>query len=82
MPTKDLEYYLSRHYPTLIDWIDEDQMYSVSVPLLSGLVVYDEQLTNALAELIDAKREWLSTAIGRGINIPEPQETPVQGFVG
>ena len=61
-----------RHYSMVIQWDDEDKIYIVSVPELSGCKThgktYDEAIQNAL-EVIEL---WLSTARELGWHIPAP----------
>lgn len=61
-----------KHYSMLIQWDDEDKIYIVSVPELSGCKThgktYDEAISNAL-EVIEL---WLDTARELGWDIPAP----------
>lgn len=61
------------HYSLLIQWEEEDNIYVVTVPELSGCrthgKTYDEAIKNAL-EVIEL---WLETAKDLGWTIPSPQ---------
>lgn len=53
------------------------------VPELLGCITQGETLEETLQMINDAKRAWLETAIGEGIEIPKPDTAkPEEGFSG
>ena len=47
---------------------------TASIPQLKGCLTCGDNTIQALSNLEDAKREWLTTALTRGIAIPEPDD--------
>lgn len=74
---KDLEHYMSLDYK--IDVIEDntEDGYVASIPKLKGCITFAKDPELALANLEDAKREWIKAALESGIEIPEPDP---QGF--
>lgn len=71
MTNKPLDYYLSLPYP--IELIpDEDGYWFAQIPLLPGCMTQGASRAEALEMIDEAKILWLETALGEGINIPEP----------
>jgi antitoxin HicB len=73
---KDLNYYLSLHYPILFIPSDEGG-FVVSIPLLKGCLSQGDDLQEAYRMIEEAKALWLEVALESGIAIPEPEPYPV-----
>jgi predicted RNase H-like HicB family nuclease len=73
---KDLAYYMGLDYPVEVKKIKEDEGggFFVSVPLLPGCMSDGESLEEAYDNIQEAKEEWLSSMLERGMKIPEPVE--------
>lgn len=72
---RDLNYYL--HLPYRVE-LYEDQVeggYTVAIPELPGCLSCGETVDEAMANIQDAKKAWLTVAIEDGCNIPEPART-------
>ena len=73
---KDLAYYMGLDYPVEVKKIKEDEGggFFVSVPLLPGCMSDGESLEEAYDNIQEAKEEWFSSMLERGMKIPEPVE--------
>jgi predicted RNase H-like HicB family nuclease len=71
---RDLQYYLAIDYPALIERIPEEDGggFLAKHPDLEGCMSDGESMEEALENLKDAKREWISFCLDEGISIPEP----------
>lgn len=69
---KNLDYYLSLHYPLVIKE-DEDGTYFAEYPDLKGCMTCGNSIADASEMAENAKYTWLETAIERGLDIPEPK---------
>lgn len=69
---KDLQYYLE--LPYRIEFIPdtEEGGYTVSHPDLPGCISVGETIEEAMANIEDAKKEWLIASLEEGNYIPEP----------
>lgn len=67
---KDLDYYMSIDYKIEIVKDEAEGGYAAWIPELKGCVTYAKDRETAIANLEDAKREWIIAALGSGINIP------------
>jgi antitoxin HicB len=74
--TRNLEYYLSRHYGVSLRQ-DEEGYWIGKIEELPGCVAHGETPTQALEMLEDVKQAWLEDAIEAGDQIPEPIEEEV-----
>lgn len=68
---KNLEYYMSLHYPTTLEW-DEDNEWIARHPDL-GCIGDGTTEEEAIASLRISKKLWLMTALDHNISIPEPE---------
>lgn len=73
---KNLAYYMRLDYPVEVKKIKEDEGggFFVSIPLLPGCMSDGESLEEAYGNIQEAKEEWLSSMLERGMKIPEPAE--------
>ena len=73
---KELAYYMDLDYPVEVKRIKEEEGggFFVSIPLLPGCMSDGESLDEAYANIQEAKEEWLSSMLERGMKIPEPVE--------
>ena len=73
---KDLAYYMGLDYPVEVKKIREEEGggFFVSIPLLPGCMSDGESLEEAYDNIHEAKEEWLSSMLERGMKIPEPVE--------
>lgn len=55
---------------------DEDGGYSADIPDLSACSAFGTSPHEALAQVLEAKEEWLAAARERGSVIPEPRYQP------
>ena len=69
---KDLEYYMSLPYRIEIIKDRDEEGYAVFIPELKGCITTGTSITDALENLEDAKKTWLTVAIEDGVPIPEP----------
>ena len=70
---KTVEEYI--HLPYRLEILpDADEGgYVVCYPELKGCISSGETIEEAIANALDAKREWLTAALEDGIEIPEPE---------
>ena len=73
--TKDLTYYL--HLPYRVELCEDavEGGYTVSIPELPGCLSCGETVEEAVANIREAKADWLAAAIEDGCTIPEPTRT-------
>jgi len=73
---KDLAYYMGLDYPVEVKKIREEEGggFFVSIPLLPGCMSDGESLDEAYDNIQEAKEEWFSSMLERGMKIPEPVE--------
>lgn len=69
---KTLEYYMALPYRMELIADVEEGGYVVSLPDLKGCISSGATVEEAVANLNDAKREWLVAALEDGYEIPEP----------
>ena len=69
---KSIEEYMSLPYKMEIEPDSDEGGFVVSFPELPGCITCGETAEAAVANVIDAKKEWLSAAIEDGIDIPCP----------
>ena len=72
---KTLSYYMHLPYTYTIENIAKEDGGGIllRIPLLKGCMTDGDTLEEAVRNLIDAKETWLSFALERGIEIPEPE---------
>ena len=73
---KDLDYYLSLRYRIVLT--PEEEGWSATVPDLPGCIAAGDTQAETLELLEDARRSWLEASLQRGLNIPEPDDVPLQ----
>lgn len=74
IPTlKTLEDYLTLNYPITF-YPEEEGGYTVIIQDLPGCISTGETLTEAMDNILDAKQQWLKTAIQYQDDIPLPTE--------
>ncbi len=69
---KTLNDYLSMSYRMEIVEDKDEGGYVVSYPELPGCITCGETIESAIANAMDAKKEWLIAAMEEGIEITEP----------
>ena len=72
---KTIDYYMSLPYRLEIIPDCEEGGYGARYPELPGCITCGETLETVTKNAMDAKREWLLSAIEDGANIPEPAAT-------
>lgn len=72
---KTLNEYLNMPYRMEIVPDTAEGGYIASFPELCGCITCGETVEKAVANAIDAKKEWLAAAIEDGIDIPTPETT-------
>lgn len=72
---KTLNEYLNMPYRMEIVPDTAEGGYIASFPELCGCITCGETVEKAVANAIDAKKEWLTAAIEDGIDIPTPETT-------
>lgn len=74
MHNKTLDYYLNLNYEVSLRRLTEEEGggWVASIPLLPGCMSDGETPAEALANLEDAKRGWIETALALQRDIPEP----------
>ena len=68
---KNIEYYMSLHYPVTIVK-EDDGSYFIEYPDLEGCFACGETIEDALQMGEDARREWTECALESASFIPEP----------
>ena len=64
-----------KHYSTLIQWSNEDQVYIAVVPELPGCKTHGRTYEEALKQAQYAIEGWIDFAKELGWSIPSPQVT-------
>ncbi len=77
MKKKDLNYYLSLPYTTVVEKRDDVRgpYYIARVLELPHCLIHGDTPEEAVSELDSVKRDWLEDCIERGIPIPTRGET-------
>jgi len=70
---KKLEEYLRRAYRIELVPDEEESGYIAYFPELRGCISVGETPEEAIANAMDAKKEWLTAALEDGLSIPEPE---------
>lgn len=71
MTNKTIEYYMKLPYRVILHPSPEGG-YAVSIPDLPGCISQGETAEEAMANIGDAKKCWLESALEDNIEIPEP----------
>lgn len=69
---KTLDDYMAMPYRMEIIEDKDEGGFVVSYPDLPGCITCGETIENAIANALDAKREWIDAALEEGIKIYEP----------
>ena len=69
---KSIEYYMALPYRMELVADVEEGGYVVSFPDLKGCISSGDTVEQAVANVNDAKREWITAAMEDGYEIPEP----------
>jgi len=77
---KNIEYYLGLPYRVVIHPSPEGG-YAVEIPELPGCLSQGETLQEALEMIEDAKLCWISDALERGEEVPEPVDETYSGRI-
>ncbi|MEW6273541.1 MAG: type II toxin-antitoxin system HicB family antitoxin [Bacillota bacterium] len=80
MKNKNVEYYLGLPYRVVIHPSPEGG-YAVEIPELPGCLSQGETLQEALEMIEDAKLCWISDALERGEEVPEPVDEAYSGRI-
>ncbi|MDO8573578.1 MAG: toxin-antitoxin system HicB family antitoxin [Candidatus Daviesbacteria bacterium] len=75
---KNLKYYLSLDYTIRLKQ-NEDGSFFAEIEELPGCMSEGDTKQGALKMIEDAKKAWLTVAVTRKINIPEPQKDEFSG---
>ncbi|MEW6622532.1 MAG: type II toxin-antitoxin system HicB family antitoxin [Bacillota bacterium] len=78
---KDLDYYASLEYEIRLRKLTEEDGsgWFLEIPLLPGCMADGDTVEEALANLNDAKKNWIETALELGRIIPEPNAEDFSG---
>lgn len=60
-------------YERIIYWSDDDNSFIVEVPELPGCMADGKTVEDAVKNSETIIREWIETALERGIEVPEPK---------
>ena len=71
---KNLEYYMALPYKIEMERDVDTNGYTAGIPQLKGCLTCGDDMIQALTNLEDAKREWITAAMTRGIEIPAPDD--------
>jgi len=73
---QDLEYYMSLKY-RIFQCREENGFFFAKIPDLPGCMTEAASREELEENIIDAKRAWLTTAIEKGIEIPQPSDQEI-----
>jgi predicted HicB family RNase H-like nuclease len=81
MKKKDLNYYLSLPYTTVVEKRDDGRgpYYVARVLELPHCLIHGDTPEEAVSELASVKRDWLEDCLERGVHIPEPEKQEYSG---
>lgn len=60
------------HYPMIIDWSEEDQVYVVTMPDLPGCRTHGDSYEEAARNGQDAVESWVTAVVDGGRPLPPP----------
>lgn len=69
---KDLEYYMSLPYRVEVIEDKEEGGFALRCPELKGCLTVAETIEEGFRLIEEAKKEWLTSCLEEGIEIPEP----------
>ncbi len=61
-------------YPAIIEYVAEDENFTVEFPDLKGCITYGDTIEAAKAHAKDAMSAFLASMFDRGFKIPEPSD--------
>ncbi len=70
-----IEEYLKKPYTICIQHYVKEKVYLVEVKEFPGCITYGETLQEAWNMAMDAMKAWIMTALLRGKEIPEPDNS-------
>lgn len=73
---KNIEDYKKLEYKVILEYKSQDHVYVARFPELPGCIAHGDTPQIALNCALQAKDDWLETALESGWSIPEPSETP------
>lgn len=71
---KSIEEYMKLPYRVELIPDSEEGGYVISIPELPGCISTGETMEGAMANIEDAKREWINAAMEDEMDIPEPEQ--------
>ena len=79
----NIDKYMNENYQLNILKIEDDgdNYYKVSVPDLPGLIIYVDSLKDIKDELEESKKEWFTSRLKQGKNIPLPRNDKKSGRI-
>ena len=63
------------HYEKVIYWSDEDEAFVAEVPALPGCLSDGATYAEAAANVENAARAWIETALALGRDVPAPRRS-------
>lgn len=60
-------------YERIIYWSNDDNAFIVEVPELPGCMADGETVEDAIKNSETIIKEWIETALDRGVEVPEPK---------
>jgi predicted RNase H-like HicB family nuclease len=60
------------HYPVIVEWSDEDQLFLAKLPDLGGLIVHGSTPEEALHKSARSAAQYLAAICQLGEAVPEP----------
>ncbi len=60
-------------YERIIYWSNDDNAFIVEVPELPGCMADGETVEDAIKNSETIIKEWIDTALDRGLEVPEPK---------
>lgn len=60
-------------YERIIYWSNDDNAFIVEVPELPGCMADGETVEDAIKNSETIIKEWIETALDRGLEVPEPK---------
>jgi predicted RNase H-like HicB family nuclease len=68
----DEELLEASHYPVIVEWSDEDQLFLAKLPDLGGLIVHGSTPEEALRKSTRSAAQYLAAMRKLGEHVPEP----------
>ena len=77
--SRDLGYYKSLQYRTVLEYDKEDRVFFASFPDLPGCLAHGRTKQAALRNALRIKDKWLESTYEAGWEIPEPSDAATKG---